>query len=125
MKSWELREAFGLEHLTLVDRERERLGPGQVRLKMRAAALNYRDLLVARGQYDPRQKLPYVPLSDGVGEVVEIAEGVTRVAVGERALGCFAVKSNKRTNEKPKPPFGADVFHLVGTANGFITHYPL
>ncbi|NOY90838.1 MAG: NAD(P)-dependent alcohol dehydrogenase [Deltaproteobacteria bacterium] len=90
MRAWELRDAFGLEHLTLVDRQSERLGPGQVRVKLRAAALNYRDLLVARGHYDPRQRLPYVPLSDGVGEVVEVGGDVTRVAVGERVAGCFA-----------------------------------
>ena len=49
---------FGLEHLTLTDRPDPRPGPGQVLLRVRAVSLNYRDLLVARGQYNPRMPLP-------------------------------------------------------------------
>jgi len=90
VKTWELKEAFGLDYLQRTERAPEPLGPGQVRVRVRAAALNYRDLLIARGLYDPRQPLPYVPLSDGVGEVVEVGAEVTRVAVGERVMGCFA-----------------------------------
>jgi len=90
VKAWELRDAFGLDHLEQVERPREPLGPFDVRLRVHAASLNYRDLLVARGLYDPRQKLPYVPLSDGAGEVCEVGASVTRVAVGDRVAACFA-----------------------------------
>src|SRR5690348_2498059 len=51
---------------------------------MRAASLNYRDIMVASGTYNPRMKLPAVPVSDGAGEVVEIGHGVTRWKVGDR-----------------------------------------
>src|ERR671920_333844 len=40
--------------------------------------------------YDPRLQLPYVPLSDGVGEVVAVGDGVTRVAVGDHACPTFS-----------------------------------
>jgi NADPH:quinone reductase-like Zn-dependent oxidoreductase len=60
-----------------------------VLIKLRAWSLNYRDLLVARGIYAPKLKLPFQLLSDGVGEVVEIGEGVTRVKPGERVAGIF------------------------------------
>jgi NADPH:quinone reductase-like Zn-dependent oxidoreductase len=88
MRAYELR-AFGIDNLTLTERPDPRPGPGQVLLQMRAWSLNYRDLLVARGQYNPRMRLPIVPLSDGVGEVIAAGPGVTRVKVGERVAGCF------------------------------------
>ncbi len=82
--------AFGLENLELVERELPPPSPGRVTVRMRAASLNYRDLLMARGHYDPRQAMPLTPLSDGVGEITAVGEGVTRVAVGDRVAGCFA-----------------------------------
>jgi NADPH:quinone reductase-like Zn-dependent oxidoreductase len=57
---------------------------------MLAWSVNPRDLLMARGVYDPRIALPYVPLSDGVGEVVEVGSAVTRVAIGDRASPTFS-----------------------------------
>lgn len=57
---------------------------------MSAWSLNYRDLLMVRGSYDPKLPLPYVPLSDGVGEVVAVGEGVTRVRVGDRVCPTFS-----------------------------------
>jgi NADPH:quinone reductase-like Zn-dependent oxidoreductase len=61
-----------------------------VRLRMRAASLNYRDLMMVEGRYNPRQRLPLVPCSDGVGEVVELGAGVTRVRVGQRVCPTFS-----------------------------------
>lgn len=65
-------------------------GPGRVALRMLAWSLNFRDLLLARGAYDPRLAQPYVPLSDGVGEVVAVGEGVTRCVVGDRVCPTFS-----------------------------------
>jgi len=81
---------FGEDNLRTVEADAPRPGPGEVLLRMRAASLNYRDLLMVRGQYNPRQPLPLVPCSDGVGEVVALGEGVRRVAVGQRASPIFA-----------------------------------
>ena len=57
---------------------------------MRAASLNFRDLLTVRGQYNPRQPLPLIPCSDGVGEVVATGRGVSQVEVGDRVSPIFA-----------------------------------
>jgi NADPH:quinone reductase-like Zn-dependent oxidoreductase len=81
--------AFGLENLKVVERDPPAPGPGQVLLRMRAASLNYRDLLTLRGEYNPRQPLPLVPCSDGVGVVEAVGEGVTRAAVGDRVCPIF------------------------------------
>jgi NADPH:quinone reductase-like Zn-dependent oxidoreductase len=88
MKAYEVRK-FGLDGIALTERPQPQPGPGQVLLRMKAWSLNYRDLMVAKGTYNPRQRLPLVPLSDGVGEVAALGAGVTRVKVGERVAGIF------------------------------------
>jgi len=90
MRALELQGGFGLDRLTLTQQPDLVAGPGEVVLAMRAASLNYRDLLMIEGNYNPRQPLPLVPLSDGVGEVVAVGAGVTRVRVGERVAPIFA-----------------------------------
>ena len=92
MRAYELR-GKGLDTLTLVERPVPRPGPRQVLVRMRAASLNYRDLLIARGAYGLGQpKLPLVPLSDGAGEVVAIGDGVTSLSPGDRVAGAFFQK---------------------------------
>ncbi len=80
-----LRGGFGLEHLALEERPEPAPGPGEVLLRMRAASLNFRDVSLARGTYDPRLALPAVLGADGVGEVVARGEGASRFELGERA----------------------------------------
>ena len=82
MKTWMLR-SLGYDGLSLEESPDPTPGPGQVLLRMLSASLNSRDLQVVTGIY-PGSKLPLVPVSDGVGEVVAVGEGVTRVAVGDR-----------------------------------------
>jgi NADPH:quinone reductase-like Zn-dependent oxidoreductase len=65
-------------------------GPGQVLVRIHAASLNYRDLLLASARYPLGQpKYPIVPLSDGAGEVIDVGEGVTRWSRGDRVAGAF------------------------------------
>lgn len=66
-------------------------GPGQVRVQMEAAALNYRDLMVARGTYPgPRSDTPVIPLSDGAGVVDAVGDGVARFEPGDRVTNTFS-----------------------------------
>ncbi|MEO6147900.1 MAG: NAD(P)-dependent alcohol dehydrogenase [Sulfuriferula sp.] len=88
MRVYELRNKTGLDALTLAERKSPTPGPEQVLIRMRAAALNYRDLLVLNGLY-PYMSLPLVPLSDGVGNVIAVGENVTRVKLGDRVAGIF------------------------------------
>jgi len=90
MRAWEIPGGFGLANLRLAERLDPQPGPGQVLIRVRAAALNYRDLLTVQGTYNPKQKLPLIPCSDGAGEVVAVGEGVTRVKPGDRVCGIFA-----------------------------------
>jgi NADPH:quinone reductase-like Zn-dependent oxidoreductase len=90
MRAYEIQGSFGLDHLTLTERPEPTPGPRQVVLRMRAASLNYRDLMTVLGSYNPKQPLPLVPCSDGVGVVSAVGEGVTRVQVGDRVCPIFA-----------------------------------
>lgn len=92
MKAFEIRNSFGIGSLTLVEKPEPRPGHGQVVVNVRAASLNYRDLLVAKGLYNPKIPLPFVPFSDGAGDVVSVGEGVSRVKVGDRVAGIFMQK---------------------------------
>ena len=81
---------FGLDHLEWVDREVVAPAPGEVRVRVEACSLNYRDLLMVTGRYNPRQKLPLVPLSDGAGIIEATGDNVGALRVGDRVCALFA-----------------------------------
>lgn len=89
MRAYEIQDRFGLDHLRLGERGDPLPGPGQVLLRMRAVSLNYRDLLTVQGHYNPKQPLPLIPCSDGVGVVSALGAGVRGIAVGDRVATCF------------------------------------
>jgi NADPH:quinone reductase-like Zn-dependent oxidoreductase len=82
--------SVGLEGLRRCDRPAPQAAAGQILVRLRAASLNFRDLLIARGKYaGGAVKQAVVPLSDGAGEVIQIGGGVTRFRVGDRVAGTF------------------------------------
>lgn len=89
MKSFRI-ESFGIEGLRVHEGPEPMPGPGEVRVEVAAVSLNYRDLLMVQGRYNPRLALPLVPCSDGVGVVSALGPGVSGLALGERVAGCFA-----------------------------------
>ncbi len=88
MKAYEIQQ-FGLDGLKQTERPEPTLTARQVLVKVRAVSLNYRDLMLAQGHYNPRLPLPRVPLSDGVGEVVAVGPEVTQTKIGARVAGTF------------------------------------
>lgn len=119
MRVVQIDSEFGLDHLLAVDRIRPREpASGNVVIRMLAASLNSRDLLTAKGLYNPRQPLPLIPCSDGVGEVVGIGDGVDRIGVGDRVLTCFA----QGWVSGPIPP-GLRKITLGGPLDGTLTQY--
>ena len=78
MKHWQI-PAFGIEFLALVEKDSPQPGPGQgLHIRIHAISLNYRDLMVVQGRYNPRLAMPCVPCSDGAGEVLAVGPGVTQ-----------------------------------------------
>lgn len=93
------------------------LPPDGVRVAVGASSLNWRDVLMLRGRYDPRLPLPYVPLSDMAGTVVEVGAAVRRFAPGATVCGTFSptwidgapdADALRRTRGGPLPGFAAD-----------------
>ena len=89
MNAYQIQELTGPSGLGRAEVPEPTVGPGQVLIAVRATSLNYRDLMILRGDYTRSIQRPCVPLSDGAGEVVEIGPGVSRFAVGDRVAGCF------------------------------------
>lgn len=89
MKTWRVPAGGQIEGLKLVEETGADPGPGQVRVRLSAGSLNFRDLMVVRGGYGPPVPGALVPGSDGVGRVVETGPGVTRLAIGDRVATSF------------------------------------
>jgi NADPH:quinone reductase-like Zn-dependent oxidoreductase len=88
VRAYEL-AAFGLEQLRLRTVAAPEPGPGQILLEVHAVSLNYRDLLVIQGQYNPRLPMPAIPLSDGAGVIAAVGPGVHGVHPGDRVTSHF------------------------------------
>jgi len=80
-------EGVGL--LSFVTRPLAELQPREVRVRVRAASLNHRDLLVLKGQGPQPIAWPLVPLSDAAGEVVAIGTRVERFRPGDRVVAAM------------------------------------
>ena len=99
---------FGFDGLGVEELAEPVPGAGEVLLRVRAVSLNYRDVLIVRGEYDPRLKLPLVPCSDAACEVVAVGDGVTEVGVGERVTPIFSRgwHEGPPTRETPRRALG-------------------
>jgi NADPH:quinone reductase-like Zn-dependent oxidoreductase len=85
VRAWRLADSFGIDRLELEERPDPALGPRDVRVRVGAVSLNYRDVLIVEHGISPRGvELPLVPCSDAAGDVVEVGPEVGRVAVGDR-----------------------------------------
>jgi NADPH:quinone reductase-like Zn-dependent oxidoreductase len=82
----------------------------EVQVRMRAVALNYRDLMIAEGSYLSTGEKPVIPCSDGAGEVVAVGAQVTRFRVGDRVVTSFFPDwiDGRPTPSNTKATLGAD-----------------
>lgn len=114
MKVYEL-EQFGIDNLHAVEREMPRPAVDEVLVKFHAASLNFRDVMVVSGAYNPRMNLPAVPFSDAAGEIVGIGEAVTKWKVGERVCSTVIPGwiDGGPSAEKAKTAIGAGSFDGV------------
>jgi NADPH:quinone reductase-like Zn-dependent oxidoreductase len=110
MRVWQI-GSFGVEKLEFTERPTPEPGPGQVLVRIHAISLNYRDLMMVKGLYNPKLKLPRVPCSDGAGEVTAVGAGVTQWAPGDRVAGAFMQNwiDGPATPEKIKGALGGDI----------------
>ncbi len=119
MKVYQVQPGAGLDSLSIDERSEPTPAPRQVLIKVKAVSLNDRDLLILKGLY-PGVTRPVIPVSDGMGEVVALGEGVTRVKVGDRVIGTFF----QRWIDGPASLAKREVA-LGGTCDGLLAEYAL
>jgi NADPH:quinone reductase-like Zn-dependent oxidoreductase len=117
MRAWQI-TSFGIDSLEFIEKPTPTPGPGEVLVGVRAISINYRDLLMVKGLYNPKLRLPRIPCSDGVGEVIAIGVGVTAWKPGDRVAGIFMQNwlDGPLTPAKSKGALGGDV-------DGMLTDY--
>jgi NADPH:quinone reductase-like Zn-dependent oxidoreductase len=89
MKAYQITKDYSIETLKLVEKNNAKLLPHEILIQIKAVSLNYRDLLVIKGVDKWKPPLGRIPVSDGVGIVVETGNQVTEVAVNDRVAGLF------------------------------------
>ncbi len=111
MKAYRLTTFGGPRSLERADLPTPEPDAGQVRVPLRAASLNYRDLMISKGVYNPKLKLPLIPLSDGAGEVTAVGKDASRFRVGERVVAAFMPgwREGHPTDLKVRSALGGDV----------------
>lgn len=93
MRAYQLPRPEGIDALKAVELPKPTAEHGQVVVRMHAASLNFRDLMIVTGKYGAGGiRANLVPLSDGAGEVAEIGPGVENIKVGDRVAGIFHQK---------------------------------
>lgn len=107
MKAAVLTAMGDADALVLQEVENPKPGAGEAIVRVRAAALNHRDVFIRQGLY-PGVKLPVILGSDGAGVVAEVGEGVDANWVGQAVVidPCFDWGDNPRAQ--------SNKFHILG-----------
>ena len=90
-------------------------GSGEVKVRLRAAGVNYADIVLVRGHYQEKPSLPFSPGLEGAGEVLSVGEGVTTFTPGDKVMavignGAFAEEAVVSVNSVFPIPEGMDYF---------------
>ncbi|ETB33809.1 hypothetical protein N602_29330, partial [Mycobacterium avium subsp. hominissuis 10-5606] len=115
-------DAGTLEDLAVQEHPAAELAPGQVRVRVAAAGVNFRDVLVALGMYPGAAQLG----AEGAGVVTEVGAGVTDVAVGDAVMGIFGLVGSEAAVDRrlvTRVPPGWSMAQAAGIPVVFLTAY--
>lgn len=132
MRAWLMKSYEGVEKMELSEVPDPKIGPGEVLLKMKFAALNPADAFLARAMYPANPPMPHVLGRDGVGEVVAVAPGVTNVHMGDivgilrcdvgvATWGTLAGKTAAPASSVAPVPPGWKLEEMAGAPLAFLT----
>ncbi|MFI9504313.1 NAD(P)-dependent alcohol dehydrogenase [Nocardia sp. NPDC052566] len=115
--AYHLDPRHGLDGLTVREQEIPAPGPNQVVMKVRAASLNRRDLMLMDGTYPLPATPGIIPVSDGVGEVIAVGDNVTRAALGDRISASYFVRwiEGKQSLAQAGEQYGATFDGMLAT----------
>lgn len=126
MKAWQIQHRGSLEGLAIADVPQPTVAAGEVRVRIRAVSVNYRDLIATRIER-PGALTPLIPCSDGAGEVIEVGAGVEQWKVGDRVIGCFfqgwesgRIRREVMRTDLGGPRHGVLVEEIVLSENGVV-----
>lgn len=88
MKAWHI-VADGIDALKLAEVPSQPPGHGEIRVRIKASSINYRDLMTVKAPSARSLPFPRIPNSDGAGDVIAVGPGVTEFKVGDRVASCF------------------------------------
>ncbi len=128
MRAVVCRELGPPDKLELGDVPAPEAGPGQVLVDVRAAGLNFPDLLMVQGQYQFQPDLPFVPGAEAAGVVAAVGEGVEHVAPGDRVactppVGAFAEQCVAPATHVIRIPDGMSFEEAAGFSIAYGTSY--
>lgn len=119
MKAYHIEEISHVDDIVLRDHDEPEPGPAEIVVRVRAASINRRDLMILEKSYPLPGKRGIIPLSDGAGDVVAIGKAVTRFKVGDRVTGSYW----PRWRDGKLAPDALD--QLGCTVDGMATEYAL
>jgi NADPH2:quinone reductase len=133
MRAIRIHDLKGLNALRMEDIPSPAPGPGEIRVAVHAAGVNFADTLMIKGGYQHKPPLPFTPGMEAAGDVVEVGQGVTEFAVGDRVLapmrfGAYAEEAVIDARHCVRIPEGMDyrtgaAFPIAyGTSHLALTH---
>ena len=84
MHAWLCENPIGMDALTWTELPTPQPQAGEVLIEIKAASLNFPDLLIVQNKYQIKPPLPFVPGSEYAGTVVAVGDGVTHLHPGQR-----------------------------------------
>lgn len=120
MKALMLRELGSIDNLEVGEIDAPAMAAGQARIAVKAAGVNFPDILMAEGKYQVKPDLPFVPGLELAGEVIECAPGVEHIKPGDRVMA-FARRGGAYGAEAVVPaaiatPIPADMDYATAAA---------
>jgi NADPH2:quinone reductase len=113
--------------LRLEEIELPPLGAGQARVRIRAAAVNFPDILTVQGKYQHKPPLPFIPGSEAAGDVIALGDGATNVKIGDRVivggLGGYAEEMQVPAAALRMIPPGVGYAEAAGFTVAYLTAY--